>query len=85
MVYFTSREIVAISMSAALWGVLNSIISPIFWEVTHLPFVCDLIGFTCLIIAVWWTKKFGAAPFKILAVKNFHALTVEQQGFRRPL
>ena len=29
------------------------------------------------------TKKFGVAPFKILAVKNFHALTVEQQGFRR--
>ena len=29
------------------------------------------------------TKKFGTAPFKILAVKNFHALSVEQQGFRR--
>ncbi len=61
IIYFTSRDIVAISMCAALWGVLNSIVSPIFWAVTHLPFVCDLIGFTCLIIAVWWTKKFGAA------------------------
>ena len=29
------------------------------------------------------TKKFGVAPFKILSVKNFHNLSVEQQGFRR--
>ena len=61
MAYFTSRDIVAISMCAALWGILNSIISPVFWTVTHLPFVCDLIGFTCLTIAVWWTRKIGAA------------------------
>jgi len=48
-------------MCAALWGVLNVIISPVFWTVTHLPFTCDLIGFTCLIIVVWWTRKLGAA------------------------
>lgn len=28
-------------------------------------------------------QKFGDAPFKILAVKNFHSLDVEQQAFRR--
>ena len=61
MGYFSSRDIVAISMCAALWGVLNVIISPVFWTMTHLPFACDLIGFTCLIIAVWWTKKLGTA------------------------
>jgi hypothetical protein len=61
MVYFTTRDIVAISMCAALWGVLNVTVSPIFWTVTHLPFACDLIGFTCLIIAVWWTRKLGTA------------------------
>lgn len=61
MVYFTSRDVVAISMCAALWGVLNPIISPVFWTVTHLPFACDLIGFIFLIIAVWWTRKLGAA------------------------
>jgi hypothetical protein len=61
MVYFSSRDIVAISMCAALWGVLNVTISPVFWTMTHLPFACDLIGFTCLIIAVWWTKKLGTA------------------------
>ena len=61
MVYFNSRDIVAISMCAALWGVLNVTISPVFWTVTHLPFACDLIGFTCLIVAVWWTRKLGTA------------------------
>lgn len=61
MVYLTSRDVVAISMCAALWGVLNVTISPVFWTMTHLPFACDLIGFTCLIIAVWWTRKLGAA------------------------
>ncbi|UYP47696.1 Replication factor C small subunit [Candidatus Lokiarchaeum ossiferum] len=29
------------------------------------------------------TKKFGESPFKILAIKNFHKLDVEQQAFRR--
>ncbi len=29
------------------------------------------------------TQKFGNAPFKILCVKNFHALDVDQQAFRR--
>lgn len=31
------------------------------------------------------TKKFGKAPFKILIIKNFHSLDVEQQAFRRIL
>ena len=61
MGYFSSRDIVAISMCSALWGVLNVTISPVFWTMTRLPFACDLIGFTCLIIAVWWTKKLGTA------------------------
>ncbi|MHA1776517.1 MAG: AAA family ATPase [Promethearchaeota archaeon] len=29
------------------------------------------------------TKKFGNTPFKILILKNFHSLDVEQQAFRR--
>lgn len=61
MVYFNSRDIAAISLCAALWGALNVTVSPVFWTMTHLPFACDLIGFTCLILAVWWTKKFGTA------------------------
>ncbi len=59
MVYFTSRDIAAIAMSAAIWSILNVTISPLFWEMTHLPFLCDIIGFTCLIFTTWWTRKLG--------------------------
>jgi len=61
MTYFNSRDVAAIALCSALWGVLNSTISPIFFQVFHLPFLCDLIGFASLIIAVWWTRKFGTA------------------------
>jgi len=61
MAYFNSRDVAAIAVCSALWGVLNSTLSPIFFQVFHLPFLCDLIGFTSLILAVWWTRKFGTA------------------------
>ena len=60
MVYFNSRDIAAISLCAALWGVLNSIFSPIVFSLTHLPLLCDLIGFSVLTVAAWWIKKAGA-------------------------
>jgi len=61
MTYFNTRDIAAIAMISALWGVLNSIFSPIFFQMFHLPFLCDLIGFSSLILALWWTRKFGTA------------------------
>ena len=61
MAYFSSREVAAIAMSAALWGVLNSFFSPLVFSLTHLPLFCDLIGFAVLTVAVWWIRKFGAA------------------------
>ena len=60
MAYFNCRDVAAISVCAALWGVLNSFFAPLFFRATGLPFLCDSIGFTVLIIAVWWTRKFGA-------------------------
>jgi hypothetical protein len=60
MTYFNSRDIAAIAMCAALWGVLNSIFSPMVFSITHLPLLCDLIGFTILTVAAWWIRKFGA-------------------------
>jgi hypothetical protein len=60
LVYFNSREIAAIAILAALWGVLNSIFSPIVFSMTHLPLLCDLIGFAVLTVAAWWIRKFGA-------------------------
>ena len=58
--YFNTRDIAAIAICAALWGVLNTLFSPIFFRMFGLPFLCDLIGFSVLILAAWWIRKFGA-------------------------
>ena len=63
MAYFTSREISAIALSAALWAVINWLIAPRFWELTHLPILCDMVGVSLLTLTVWWTRKPGAASF----------------------
>ena len=60
MSYFNTRELAAIAMCACLWGVLNSILSPTFFRLTGMPFLCDLIGFTVLTLAAWWIRKLGA-------------------------
>jgi len=60
MTYFNARDIAAISMCAALWGVLNSIFAPVFFSMFHLPFFCDMVGFSVLILAAWWIRKIGA-------------------------
>jgi riboflavin transporter FmnP len=61
MTYFNSREVAAVALLSALWGVLNSIFAPIFFSMTGLPLLCDLIGFTVLVLTVWWIRKPGAA------------------------
>ena len=73
MVYFSSRDIAAVALSASLWAVLNWTVTPIFWNLTHLPFLCDMIGVSLLILTVWWTRKPGAATLMgILAtILNF--------------
>jgi hypothetical protein len=58
--YFNTRDIAEVSICAALWGVLNSIFSPIFFRMFGLPFLCDLIGFSVLTVAAVWVRKFGA-------------------------
>jgi hypothetical protein len=60
MTYFDTRAVAAIAICAALWGVINSIFAPVFFSMTHLPFFCDMVGFSVLILAAWWIKKFGA-------------------------
>lgn len=60
MTYFNSRDVAAISICAALWGVLNSIFAPVFFRMFGLPFLCDLIGFSMLTLAAWWMRKLGA-------------------------
>lgn len=63
LVYFQTRDLAGIVIFAALWGVLNVTISPTFFQIFHLPFACDLIGFSALILATWWTRKLGTATF----------------------
>jgi hypothetical protein len=56
-----TREVTAIAVCAALWAVLNAFIAPFFWQMTHMPFLCDLLAFAVLILVIWWTRRFGAA------------------------
>ncbi|MCL1977090.1 MAG: hypothetical protein FWG55_03140 [Candidatus Bathyarchaeota archaeon] len=58
--YFNTYEVAAIALCSALWAVLNRLLSPVFFSMFGLPFLCDLIGFSVLIVAIWWIKKFGA-------------------------
>jgi hypothetical protein len=73
VVYFETRDLAGITIFAALWGVLNAAISPVFFRLFQLPFFCDLIGFAALILAVWWVRKIGTATFVgvIATVINF--------------
>ncbi len=66
MPYLKTQEIAIISIGAALWGVLNAIFSPIVFQATGLPFLCDLIGFAVLTTVAWWVRKFGVLT--VLAV-----------------
>jgi hypothetical protein len=65
---FTSRDIAAVAVCSALWGVLNAWLSPLVWQLTHLPFLCDMLAFMALILVIWWTRKFGAASLVGLVV-----------------
>jgi len=63
MPYFGTRDLAGITFFAGLWGVLNATISPVFFQLFRLPFLCGVIGFAALILKVWWVRKFGAATF----------------------
>ncbi|MFQ6054219.1 MAG: hypothetical protein ACE5OO_08350 [Candidatus Bathyarchaeia archaeon] len=73
MTYFSSRDISAVALSAAIWAVLNWTVAPIFWQLTHLPILCDMIGTSLLILTVWWTRRPGAATLigVIATILNF--------------
>ncbi|MEM1660281.1 MAG: hypothetical protein QXR17_03955 [Candidatus Bathyarchaeia archaeon] len=73
MTYFTSRDIASIALLATTWGILNSTFAPIFFRMTGLPLLCDLVGFSVLALTVWWTRKLGAvsAVGAIATVINF--------------
>jgi hypothetical protein len=60
MPYLNSREVAAIALLSALWGVLASVFAPIVFRVMGLPILCDMIGFAVLTLAAWWIRKLGA-------------------------
>ncbi len=68
MPYFTTRDLTAVTVCGALWAILNALISPIFWQLTHMPFLCDLLAFISLTLVVWWTRKLGAATLTGMVV-----------------
>jgi hypothetical protein len=68
MTYFKTRDIMAIIMCTAFWGALNLTLAPIIWQMTHLPFTCDVLGFVTLTLATWWTRKLGTASLTGLLV-----------------
>ncbi len=61
MTQSTTRLVSAVAACAAFWAVLNALISPVFWQLTHMPFLCDFLAFTSLTLVVWWTRKLGSA------------------------
>ncbi|MEM3754758.1 MAG: hypothetical protein QXE19_03625, partial [Candidatus Bathyarchaeia archaeon] len=65
---FTTKDLTAIATCSAFWTILNIIISPIFWQLTRLPFFCDLLAFISLVLVIWWTRKFGSASVVGLVV-----------------
>jgi hypothetical protein len=70
---YNSHDIAAIALLSALWGVVNSIFSPIVFSMFGLPILCDMIGFSVLSVTVWWVRKLGAATIVglIATVINF--------------
>ena len=66
--YFGSRDLSAIAICSALWFVLNTWISPIFFQFTRMPFLCDLLGFASLSLVIWWTRRFGSSSLTGLIV-----------------
>ena len=73
MPYLKSRDIAAIALCAGLWGVLNSIFSPILFQMFGIPILCDMMGFSVLALTAWWTRKLGSvtAVGLIATVINF--------------
>jgi len=54
-----TRDIVISALFASLWGVLNFSVSPVFFNITRLPILCDILGISSLTLAIWLSKKPG--------------------------
>jgi len=59
MTFLNTRDVTAVALCAAYWAILNNSLAPIFWRLTRMPFLCDFLAFTTLILVGWWAGKFG--------------------------
>ena len=69
MTYFSTRDIAAIAIISALWGAMNDTILPIFFTIFNgIPFLCEMVALTSLILVMSLTRKFGAVTITGLIV-----------------
>lgn len=62
MTYFNARDIAVIAIISALWGALNDTVLPVFFTIFNgIPFLCEMVALTSLILVMCLTRKFGAA------------------------
>ncbi len=80
MGYFSSRDLSAILLFSSMWAILNWILAPIVWNLTHLPIFCDVLGKSLLILTVWLTRKPGA-PFLMGIVTTILHLILRPGSF----
>ena len=69
MPYFNARDIAVIAIISAEWGVMNYTVLPIFFTIFNgIPFMCEMVALTSLILVLCLTKKFGTATITGLVV-----------------
>lgn len=62
MPYFNARDITVIAITAAVWGAMNDTILPIFFTIFNgIPFLCEMVALTSLILVLSLTRKFCTA------------------------
>jgi len=56
-----ATDAAVIALSASFWSIINATLAPIFWQLTRLPILCDILAMISLIVALWWARKPGTA------------------------
>lgn len=79
--YFNTRELAGISISASLWALINAIVGPAFWNMTRLPILCDTLSVAALFFVVWFVRKPGALTL-VGAVATVISLALNPAGLQ---
>jgi hypothetical protein len=69
MPYFSAKDIAVIAIISALWGAMNDTVLPVFFTIFNgIPFLCEMVALTSLILVMCLTRKFGAVTITGLIV-----------------